>query len=205
MNLNIVGYPIEDDAYERGYYAIIHRIKTQNGNYICLVDESYGSYKLWFEKSNSEFIRPANMSEWVWATTWGEPIESVKIYSDIPNNRNFSRIPTATFNDRVNCPHEEALTEQSPCWRNPNYSFEKLLKKDKVEAFYKRNIDSPTPKPYEISNMLVGECLDEWMVDDFIDHICHKHNVPSWSISITVKEDEGTVDEGTYIYYYYNL
>lgn len=53
--------------------------------------------------------------------------------------------------------------------------------------------------------MLVGEGFDEWMLDDFIDHICHNHDVPSWCVTVVVKEDEGTVDEQTYIYYYYNL
>lgn len=205
MNQNIEGYIVEDESQEINYYVIVHKIKTENNNYICLIDESYGSYKIWFEKANGEFIRPANMVEWVWATTQGETIEAVKVYSKEWDNVKFKYIPTATFNDRVNCPHEEALTEQSPCWRNPNHSFEKLLKKDRTDPFYKRNNDSPTPKPYEVSNMLVGEGFDEWMLDDFIDHICHNHDVPSWCVTVVVKEDEGTVDEQTYIYYYYNL
>lgn len=69
MNQNIEGYIVEDESQEINYYVIVHKIKTENNNYICLIDESYGSYKIWFEKANGEFIRPANMVEWVWATT----------------------------------------------------------------------------------------------------------------------------------------
>ena len=56
-------------------YPIVARIKTKEGNYICLCDLIYGAYACVWCDSKMQVTGIATMSQWVWATTWGQPLE----------------------------------------------------------------------------------------------------------------------------------
>jgi len=90
------------------------RIKTANQGWICCIDDMYGKFRIFFTDKNMVVSRPANVAEWMWATSsWGQQLEFLE---NIPDT--FSNVPCAEFPDRVNYPHYPALQESSVCWRN---------------------------------------------------------------------------------------
>lgn len=54
--------------------------------------------------------RPANLSEWVWATThWEKPIEHI-----IVEGTGYLELPLSEFGDRVNYPNHDAMMDTQP-------------------------------------------------------------------------------------------
>lgn len=55
---------------------LVARIKAENGNYIGISSGEYGKYVIVWCNKNMEPIKYATLSDWVWATTWGNELES---------------------------------------------------------------------------------------------------------------------------------
>jgi hypothetical protein len=54
---------------------IVARIATENGNYIGITAGHYGKYAIYWLDSEMKPCSTGLVFEWMWATTWGKPLE----------------------------------------------------------------------------------------------------------------------------------
>jgi len=54
---------------------LVSRIKTKNNNFIAISYGEYGKYTILWLDSKMKSPKIAKLEDWLWATTWGTPIE----------------------------------------------------------------------------------------------------------------------------------
>ena len=54
---------------------LVSRVKTQNNNFIAISYGEYGKYTILWLDSQMKNPKVAKLEDWIWATTWGTPIE----------------------------------------------------------------------------------------------------------------------------------